>query len=361
MRPLNAPDPWERAALEAFGRGVAEVHGVQPLDGEEHMRLMRPLITEEGCLSCHHERGYALGQPWGGISVSVPMRELRAIEWKGVRTVIIAHLALWLIGIAGVTLGGRSLLASERGLRRAEEEARTAAERLQESNRLKDLFIDIVRHDLLNPASVIRYYTSYLQECEEDPTKKECYLKIEGVNNRLMDLIRNASKYSRLEEMDHVDCQTLDLETLLLDALAVHEHRLREAGMAVNFLPRGEYPITANPMLEDVFANLIANAIKYAADGKKLEIDILDRGACWLVRVRDFGKGIPDRDKPQIFTRFTRLKKEGVEGSGLGLAIVKRLVDLHKGRIWVEDNPGGGAVFCVRLPKGGPQGPDCAS
>jgi len=161
--------------------------------------------------------------------------------------------------------GGRSLLARERGLRRAEEEARAAAGRLQESNRLKDLFIDIVRHDLLNPASVVRYYTTYLQENETDPVKLECYHKIEGVNTRLMDLIRNASKYSRLEEMDHVDCQTLDLNTVLLDALAVHERRLQEAGVAVNYLPRGEYPITANPMVEDVFANLVANAIKYAA------------------------------------------------------------------------------------------------
>jgi signal transduction histidine kinase len=359
LRPQNAPDPWEHIALEAFDRGVEEVHAVQPLDGKEYMRLMRPLITEEGCLTCHHEKGYVLGKPWGGISVSVPMGELRAIEWKSIRTVILAHLLLWAIGIVGVAVGGRSLLASERGLRRAEGEARAAAERLQESNRLKDLFIDIVRHDLLNPASVVRYYTTLLQERETDETKKECYLRIEGVNNRLMDLIRNASKYSRLEEMDHVDCQALDLGTLLLDALAVHEHRLKQAGIAVNYLPRGEYPITANPMVEDVFANLIANAIKYAADGKRLEIDILDEAACWVVQVRDFGKGIPDKDKPLIFTRFTRLKKEGVEGSGLGLAIVKRLVDLHKGRIWVEDNPAGGAVFCVRLPKAGPLSAGC--
>lgn len=361
MRAQNAPDPWERTALEAFGRGVAEVHAVQPLDGEEHMRLMRPLITEEGCLACHNERGYELGKPWGGISVSVPMRELRLIEWKGIRAMIVAHLALWLVGIAGVALGGRSLLTSERSLRRAEEEARTAAERLRESNQLKDLFIDIVRHDLLNPASVIRYYTGYLLEHEEDPVKRECCQKIEGVNDRLVDLIRNASKYSRLEEMERVDCQELDLATLLLDALAVHEHRLKEARVAVNFLPGGAYPIVANPMLEDVFANLVANAIKYAADGKRLEIDIVDQGACWLAQVRDFGKGIPDKDKPLIFTRFHRLKKEGVEGSGLGLAIVKRLVDLHKGGIWVEDNPAGGSVFCVRLPKGGPQSETCAT
>lgn len=354
MRPQNAPDPWERAALEAFDRGAEEVHAVQPLDGVEYMRLMRPLITEEGCLACHHERGYKLGMPWGGISVSVPMAELRRSEWKSIRTVMIAHLALWLVGIAGVTVGGRSLLASERGLRRAEGEARAAAARLQQSNQLKDLFIDIVRHDLLNPASVVRYYTSFLQESEKDPVKLESLQKIEGVNNRLMDLIRNASKYSRLEEMDHLDCQELDLNTMLLDALAVHEHRLKEAGFAVNYTPRGEYRITANPMLEDVFANIVANSIKYAASGKRLEIDIVDERDCWQVRLLDFGKGIPDSDKPLIFTRFTRLKKEGVEGSGLGLAIVKRLVDLHKGSIWVEDNPAGGSVFCVRLPKAGP-------
>jgi signal transduction histidine kinase len=361
LRPQNAPDPWERVALQAFARGVAEVSAVQVMDGAEHMRLMRPLITEQGCLSCHHdEKDYELGKPWGGISVSVPMAQLRAIEWRSTRTLLLAHGLLWLIGLLGLALTGRSLLASERGLRRAEEEARAAAERLAESNRLKDLFIDIVRHDLLNPASVIRYYTTFLQEGETDPLKRESYARIEAVNNRLMDLIRNASKYSRLEEMDRVDCQGLDLNALLLEAVAVHEHALKDAGIAVNYLPRGAYPITANPMLADVFANIVGNAVKYAASGKRLEIDVREEGACWVVLLRDFGKGIPDKDKPQVFTRFTRLKKEGVEGSGLGLAIVKRLVDLHRGRIWIEDNPAGGAVFCVRLPKKGPDEPVCA-
>ena len=360
MREQNAPDPWEREALEAFTRGVDEVHGVQSMEGAEHMRLMRPLITEAGCLSCHHERGYELGKPWGGISVSVPMRELRTIEWKGILTVIIAHLALWLVGIAGVAVGGRSLLASERSLRRAEEEARTAAQRLGESNQLKDLFIDIVRHDLLNPASVVRYYVTRLSEGETDAEKQGFFRRIEHVNNRLIDLIRNASKYSRLEEMERVDCQPLDLNTLLLDALAQHEAALKEAGIAVHYLPRGAYPVQANPMIEDLFSNLVGNAAKYAAGGKRLEVEIRDDGPCWLVLLRDFGKGIPDEHKSLIFTRFTRLKKEGVEGTGLGLAIVKRLVDLHKGRIWVEDNPEGGAVFCVSLPKSGPADEACA-
>jgi len=358
-RAQNAPDPWERTALEAFERGAEEASAVERLDGVEYMRLMRPLITEQGCLSCHAEEGYQLGKPWGGISVSVPMAELREIEGRSVRTLLAAHLLLWAIGLAGLFVGGRSLLRSQRDLRLAEEEARSAAKRLAESNQLKDLFIDIVRHDLLNPASVIRYYTTFLLDRETDPEKRDSYLKIEGVSNRLVDLIRNASKYSRLQEMDHLDCSKMDLAVVILGALASQELALREAGMTVAFLPRGPHPIVANPMLEDVFANLVANAVKYAASGRRLEIEIGDEGACWVVRVRDFGKGIGDQDKPLVFTRVHRLKKEGVEGSGLGLAIVKRLVDLHRGRIWVEDNPAGGAVFCVRLPKTGPQGPAC--
>jgi signal transduction histidine kinase len=82
-----------------------------------------------------------------------------------------------------------------------------------------------------------------------------------------------------------------------------------------------------------------------------VEIGIRDGGTDWVATVKDFGPGIRDEDKPKVFTRFERLKKEGVQGTGLGLAIAKRIVELHQGRIWVDDNPAGGAVFCVSLPK----------
>ncbi len=65
--------------------------------------------------------------------------------------------------------------------------------------------------------------------------------------------------------------------------------------------------------------------------------------------VKDWGYGIKDEDKAKLFTRFQRVEKKGVKGSGLGLAIVKRVVDLHGGKIWIEDNPEGGSVFCVEI------------
>ena len=79
IRPQNAADPWEAEALRSFGRGQAETSSIEPLGGQPHMRLMRPLVTEKSCLRCHEEQGYRIGDIRGGISVSVPMAPLQAI------------------------------------------------------------------------------------------------------------------------------------------------------------------------------------------------------------------------------------------------------------------------------------------
>jgi two-component system phosphate regulon sensor histidine kinase PhoR len=100
-----------------------------------------------------------------------------------------------------------------------------------------------------------------------------------------------------------------------------------------------------------VFANLLSNAIKYARDGRKVIIEVEDDGENYIIRVKDFGEGVPDEFKEIIFERFKRKEKRGVKGTGLGLAIVKRIVEIHGGEVWVEDNSPKGAVFVVKLPK----------
>jgi len=110
-------------------------------------------------------------------------------------------------------------------------------------------------------------------------------------------------------------------------------------------------PAKANKIIEEIFTNLISNAIKHAQKGKRIVVDSKDEGNFWLIRVLDFGAGIKDANKKLIFERFQREEKKGVKGSGLGLAIVGKIVELHNGRIWVEDNPEGGAVFVVEIPK----------
>lgn len=345
-RPVNAPDPWEREALESFERGETEAHSVELLDGAEYMRFMQPMLTEPGCLPCHAEQGYRVGQIRGGISVAVPMAPLRTIERRDILRLGLAHGLLWLVGMLGIVLGGRTLVLSQRERRRAAKEIERYARELEEANGLKELFIDIMRHDFLNPATAVQSFSLFIQEGDGNVKTKEMASRITRANAKLIEMIQDASELSRLSEAEKLECGPQDLGRLIQDAL-----RDIESPLAISYPPAGEYPISASPILGDVFVNLLTNAIKYAPAGGRVEIGIRDAGADWVASVRDFGPGIKEEDKPKVFTRFERLKREGVQGTGLGLAIAKRIVELHQGRIWVEDNPAGGAVFCVSLPK----------
>jgi hypothetical protein len=109
IRHENAPDTWEAEALKAFDLGRTEVSDIQELDGREYMRLMRPLITEQGCLKCHAEQGYRLGDIRGGISVSIPMDPFRAAARTYIASLSIGHGLIWLVGAFGIVLGGRRL------------------------------------------------------------------------------------------------------------------------------------------------------------------------------------------------------------------------------------------------------------
>ena len=110
--------------------------------------------------------------------------------------------------------------------------------------------------------------------------------------------------------------------------------------------------VNATQFLRYAFLNIIDNAIKYSPPHSVVEISVSEeRGKNWKVCVKDSGEGVPDKWKQKIFERFVRGEKTGIKGSGIGLAIAKTVVTQNKGRIWVEDNPEGGAVFCISLPK----------
>ncbi len=109
LRPENAPDPWEEEALETFEQGETEASAVADYGGRPHMRLMRPMITEQRCLKCHGAQGYKVGDIRGGVSVSVPLAPYQASAERAMLTLSLAHGALWLLGLTLIGLGGRAL------------------------------------------------------------------------------------------------------------------------------------------------------------------------------------------------------------------------------------------------------------
>lgn len=135
LRAENAPDPWEQQALEAFSRGVAEVVEEAQLDNQPYLRLMRPMVMEEGCLKCHGHLGFAVGEVRGGVSVSVPLAPYQQAQSATDRTLLLSHGAIWGLGLTVIGFGARqvrqnllAMLAARNRVRRlnAELEQRVA-------------------------------------------------------------------------------------------------------------------------------------------------------------------------------------------------------------------------------------------
>ncbi len=129
LRPENAPEDWERTALEAFEEGTLEYSEIGEYDGGSHLRLMRPMRTEAGCLKCHGDQRYVEGDIRGGVSVAVPMAPYEQIAAGQKKTEILGHGAFYLLGLVGLGVGG-ALIRRRRLDRQAAEVARARSEAL---------------------------------------------------------------------------------------------------------------------------------------------------------------------------------------------------------------------------------------
>jgi PAS domain S-box-containing protein len=120
LRPENAPDDWETKAMLAFRDGAPKATSVETIDGHPYFRFMRPLLTEPGCLRCHVDQGYKIGDIHGGISVSLPLAPFLAVAGQQRMLLSLGHAVIGFLGLLGIWTGNRMLGNSERGLRERE-------------------------------------------------------------------------------------------------------------------------------------------------------------------------------------------------------------------------------------------------
>ena len=164
-----------------------------------------------------------------------------------------------------------------------------------------------------------------------------------------------------LSDLSHIEAGDLSLERTeidlrrLLEDLA-EDFRDRASQKQLRFVITGEGArIHGDAMrLQQAFANLLDNAIKYGGEETTIDIEVSSSATAGIVRITDHGEGIPAEERDRIFRRFYRIDKsrsQEIAGSGLGLAITKHLILQHRGNIEVEGEPGNGASFVVTLPR----------
>jgi two-component system, OmpR family, phosphate regulon sensor histidine kinase PhoR len=235
-----------------------------------------------------------------------------------------------------------------------------AVQRERRLNELKSEFISNVSHELKTPLSIISMFGELLSMGRtRSPAQATEYAEIirrESVRlSRLIDSVLDFAKIERgVDVYEFADDQ--DLRELVVRALDLSRHRLERAHIELDAQLADNLPlirIDTNAMTVAVL-NLVDNAIKYAADGKRIQVRLRRTQGGVELEVRDFGPGVPADEREAIFDRFYRsrtVRLKPIRGSGIGLALVKHIALAHDGEVGVGAGEAGkGAVFRLWIP-----------
>lgn len=219
---------------------------------------------------------------------------------------------------------------------------------------LRSDFVANVSHEFKTPIAAIEGYATLLQNHGLTPEKMDRYTeKILENSRRLSSLSGNILALSKLENQEMVlDKTEYRLDEQIRRCILTLENKWNAREIEFDMeLPRLLY-YGSEPLLEQVWINLIDNAVKHSPAGSSIRIAICETADAVAVSVCDDGDGMTEEVQKHMFEKFYQGdKSHETEGNGLGLALVKRIVDLCRGSIQAESAPGEGSAFTIRLPK----------
>lgn len=230
--------------------------------------------------------------------------------------------------------------------------AENLVNQLSDQKRQNELFLSIATHELKNPLTSIQAYVKLSEKRIDKPQELKKYLsKINYETKNLAKLINDLSDITkiRIGKLSIKKVST-DLDKMINQVIA----EIQTTHITHKIIKKGKLrkKILIDPeRIEQIFQNLLLNAIKYSPDKNEVIIGVKKIKKNVIVYVKDFGIGIPKKQQENIFKSFYQLKTNKIkEGLGLGLYIADAIVKEHNGKIWVESKPGLGSTFYFTLP-----------
>jgi two-component system, chemotaxis family, sensor kinase Cph1 len=266
---------------------------------------------------------------------------LKSLPWKAVEVKATLELRKAIINIV---------------LRQAEELALLAQD-LERSNAELKKFAYVASHDLQEPLNQVANYVQLLEmryDAELDEDAKEFIgFAVEGVS-LMQTLIDDVLVYSKVD-LKGIEWELTEVEMALNKALSNLRGRMTETGAVITYDPMPTI-VADSTQLMQLFQNLLGNAIKFKKKDEtpRIHVGVKRQEDNWLFSVQDNGIGLDPQFADRIFVIFQRLHtRDEYPGSGMGLAICKKIVECHRGQIWVESELGRGATFYFTIPVGG--------
>lgn len=241
-----------------------------------------------------------------------------------------------------------------------ENELINAKESAEESNRLKTAFLANMSHEIRTPMNSINGFSELLRNTNQpEESKKNIVDIIYRSSNQLLNIINNILDISKLEVGQvSINERNYDINQIIVDAIdainpELYDDSKIEFKTSFDLYNSASVVKCDGPILQQVFVNLIQNALKFTPSGFiQVGYEVTDDG---LLKgfVKDTGIGIPYEKQKLIFERFSQVEdghSRNYKGAGLGLPISKGFIDLMDGEIWVESEPGMGAIFYFTIP-----------
>jgi NtrC-family two-component system sensor histidine kinase KinB len=227
----------------------------------------------------------------------------------------------------------------------------------KELDKMKDDFLHSITHDLRNPMTSIRGFIKFLSDGIAGPVNDQQKKMLETMDRasfKLLNMINDILDISKIEagKMQPV-IEKVDIVKIAQTVIELQQPQYERKNIKLVFEPqKNTIELDADgKLLERVFTNLIGNAIKFTPENGTITVSIKEQDNFVESFVQDTGEGIPKEYLEKIFEKFGQVKNKTKGGTGLGLTICKYIVELHKGKIWVESEYGHGAKFIFVLPK----------
>ena len=339
--------------------------GVDPITGEHIISICSPLI---------YSSGEVVGVLRFVTSTRVVNQQIFYIACISIMVLAVFLLVVLLSGgffmksimvpVAEITEKARRIASGSYGAQiqtRYDDEIRDLADTINEmstkisqNEKMQAEFISQLSHELRPPLTVINGWSETLlaDERMDDETRQGMKI-ISSEAKRLTGMVTELLDFTRMQDgRMTLNVELTDIRSEFEDTVYMYSSRLAQDGITLEYLENdGDIPEIPcdGQRLRQVFLNVLDNAAKHGRDGKRIEASISYENDQVVVRIRDFGPGIPEDELGLVKKKFYKGSSKA-RGTGIGLAVCEEIMELHNGSLTLENAPGGGTLVTISLP-----------
>ena len=226
--------------------------------------------------------------------------------------------------------------------------------KISQSEKIQTEFISSVSHELRTPLTAINGWSETLLENDDPAQLRRGLHIILKESRRLTNMVEELLEFSKMQDGRFtLRIEDVDLQTEFEDAVYTYQELFRQDGIRLEYDDDGELytdPIPGDPeRLKQVLCNVLDNAAKHGGSGKRIIASLRREADNYVIRIRDFGPGIPPAELPYVKQKFYKGSSKA-RGSGIGLAVCDEIITRHGGTFEIGNADGGGALVTITLP-----------